>query len=66
MRNTTPDRDTIVRDAPSADELNAHIRARTSKLLAESEKIAAEARWYPFVAVAGIFAAAVGFVKLLD
>ncbi|GAA0914569.1 hypothetical protein KR767_14760 [Luteibacter anthropi] len=41
------------------------IRAEIGKLMAETAKINAEARWYPFVATAGLFAAAVGFVKLM-
>lgn len=40
------------------------IHAEIGKLIAETAKINAEARWFPFVAVAGIFAAAVGLVKL--
>jgi len=42
------------------------IRAEISKLLAETTKINAEARWYPYVAVAGIFAAAIALVKLVS
>ena len=41
------------------------IRAEIGKLMAETAKINAEARWYPFVATAGLFAAAVGSVKLM-
>lgn len=39
--------------------------AESDKLRAETAKINAEARWYPVVAVAGIFAAAFGLLKLL-
>lgn len=48
----------------SPDELEK-VRAEIGKLMAETAKINAEARWYPFVATAGLFAAAIGFVKLL-
>lgn len=48
----------------SPDELEK-IRAEIGKLMAETAKINAESRWYPFVATAGLFAAAIGFVKLL-
>jgi hypothetical protein len=41
------------------------IRAEIGKLMAETSKINAEARWYPFVATAGLFAAALGFLKLV-
>ena len=41
------------------------LRAEIGTLMAETAKINAEARWYPFVATAGLFAAAVGFVKLM-
>jgi hypothetical protein len=49
----------------SPDELEK-VRAEIGKLMAETAKINAEARWYPFVATAGLFAAAIGFVKLLS
>lgn len=49
----------------SPDELEK-VRAEIGKLMAETGKINAEARWYPFVATAGLFAAAIGFVKLLS
>ena len=48
----------------SPDELEK-VRAEIGKLMAETAKINAEARWYPFVATAGLFAAAIGFEKLL-
>jgi len=48
----------------SADE-REEVRARIGKLMAETAKINAEARWYPFVACAGVFAAALGLLKLL-
>jgi hypothetical protein len=38
-------------------------RALTSKLQAETAKINAEARWYPFVAMTALIAAAFGIVK---
>jgi hypothetical protein len=41
------------------------VRAEIAKLIAETAKINAEAKWYPYVAVAGIFAAAIALVKLL-
>lgn len=40
------------------------IRAEIGKLMAETSKINAEARWHPFVATAGLFAAALEFLKL--
>ena len=46
------------------DELEK-VRAEIGKLMGETAKINSEARWYPFVATAGLFAAAVGFVKLM-
>jgi DNA-binding IclR family transcriptional regulator len=42
----------------------AQIRAATMKLNAETLKIQTEAKWYPFVVLAGVIAAAVGIVKL--
>ncbi|TCV94840.1 hypothetical protein EC912_103329 [Luteibacter rhizovicinus] len=39
--------------------------AETGKIHAETMKINSEARWYPFVATAGLFAAAYGMMKLL-
>jgi hypothetical protein len=44
---------------------DAKIRAAIMALIAESMKINAEARWYPFVVVGGIFAAAVALVKII-
>ncbi len=44
-----------------AEKLHAEI----SKLIVKTAKINAEARWYPFVAAAGVFAAAFGVFKLL-
>jgi predicted RNA methylase len=45
------------------------IHAEIGKLIAETMKITAEGRWYPFVvgagAGAGLLAAAVGFIKVL-
>ncbi|MFL9609785.1 hypothetical protein ACW4YW_01710 [Methylobacillus pratensis] len=40
------------------------IDAEIAKLIAETSKINAEAKWYPFIAVAGIFGAAIAIVKL--
>lgn len=40
-------------------------RAVINALIAETAKINAEARWFPFIATAGLFAAAAGLVKLL-
>ena len=45
-----------------------HLRkmdAEIAKLHAETVKILTEAKWFPFVAVAGVFAAAAALVKLL-
>jgi hypothetical protein len=42
----------------------AQINAMTMKLMAETLKIQAEAKWYPFVVLAGVIAAAIGIVKL--
>lgn len=42
------------------------ICAETDKLIDETRKINAEGRWFPLVVVAGIFAAAFGFIKLLE
>ncbi len=41
------------------------VRAEIAKLVAETGKINAEARWYPFVATAALFGAALAFVKFL-
>jgi hypothetical protein len=41
------------------------LQAEISKLMAETSKINAEARWYPFVAVAGVFGAALALAKFL-
>jgi len=40
------------------------MRAEIAKLLAETSKINAEARWYPFVATAALFGAAIAVVKI--
>lgn len=37
----------------------------TLKLSAETAKIQAEAKWYPFVVLAGVLGAALGLFKLL-
>jgi len=42
----------------------ANLSATTAKLNAETVKIMTEAKWYPFVAIAALFAAAFGIVKL--
>ncbi len=42
------------------------LRAEIAKLIAETTKINAEARWYPYVVVAGIFGAALAIMKLLS
>ncbi|MGE7136336.1 hypothetical protein ACQKIE_01770 [Luteibacter sp. NPDC031894] len=42
------------------------IRAEIGKLMAETAKINAEARWYPFVAAGGVFAAAFALFKLMS
>lgn len=41
------------------------IRVEIGKLMAETSKINAEARWYPFVAAGGVFGAAFALAKLL-
>jgi hypothetical protein len=41
------------------------VRATIAKLNAETMKIQANARWYPFVVLAGVLAAALGIFKLL-
>jgi hypothetical protein len=43
----------------------AKLVAETLKLVDESRKIQRETFWYPLVASAALFAAAVGFVKIL-
>ena len=40
------------------------IQAEIAKLMAETSKINAEARWYPFIATAGLFGAAIAVVKI--
>ena len=40
------------------------IEAEIAKLMAETIKINAEAKWYPFIAVAGVFGAAFAIGKL--
>ena len=47
-------------------ERSEQVKAETAKLVAETAKINAEARWYPFVATAGLFAAALAFLTLMD
>lgn len=42
----------------------ANLIAQTGKLNAETQKVTAEARWYPFVVLAGVFGAAIAIVKL--
>lgn len=42
------------------------IRRNIDTLMAETMKISAEGRWYPFVATGGLFLAALGFYKLLS
>lgn len=41
------------------------VEAEIAKLMAETAKINAEARWYPFVVLASVFGAAMAAVKLL-
>ena len=41
------------------------MRAEIAKLIAETAKINAEARWYPFVVLAGVVGAALGLFKLI-
>ena len=43
----------------------ANLIAETAKLTAETMKIQAEARWYPFVVLAGVLGIALGIFKLL-
>lgn len=41
-----------------------HLSAQIAKLMAETAKINAEAHWYPWIATAGVFAAALAIAKL--
>ena len=50
---------------PMIDDERDTLRAEIRKITDETMKINAEARWYPYVAVAGTFAAALGLLKLL-
>jgi hypothetical protein len=50
---------------PMIDDEREKLRAEIRKITAETMKINAEARWHPYVAVAGTFAAALGLLKLL-
>jgi hypothetical protein len=49
-------------------ESQIHLRQaiEIQKMIAETDKARAESRWFPFVAVAGVFAAAAGLLKLLQ
>ncbi|MFT0531888.1 hypothetical protein ACMHYJ_03505 [Castellaniella hirudinis] len=40
------------------------VEAEIAKLMAETAKINAEARWYPIVVAAGLLGAAITFTKL--
>ena len=40
------------------------IEAAIAEQMAETAKISAEATWFPFIAVAGVFGAAIAIVKL--
>lgn len=51
---------------PMTYEQGKKVDAEIAKLIAETMKIQAEARWYPFVATAGLFAAALAFLKLMS
>ena len=42
------------------------LEAEIGKLLAETVKLQVEARWFPFVAVAGVFGAALALLKVLS
>ncbi len=55
-----------VAEKPMNADDREKVRAEIGKLMAETAKINAEARWYPFVAAAGVFAAALGLLKLLN
>jgi hypothetical protein len=46
------------------DLQSRRLEAGIAKLMAETMKIQAEAKWYPFVVTAGVFGAALGVVKL--
>lgn len=48
------------------EEDTRKLQAETLKIMAETAKFNAEVRWYPFIAGAGLFAAAAAFLKLLD
>ncbi|QWT20962.1 hypothetical protein KPL74_02875 [Bacillus sp. NP157] len=54
------------RYAARDEEDREKIRAEMFKILAETSKINAEARWYPFVASAGFYAAAFALLKLTE
>jgi len=41
-----------------------HLSAQIAKLMAETAKINTEARWYPWVVIAGVFAAALAVARL--
>lgn len=41
------------------------VDAEIAKLIAETAKINAAGWWYPFLAVAGVFAAAIAVIKLV-
>lgn len=47
------------------DDEQTKLSADNRRIFAETMKINAEARWHPYVAAAGTFAAALGLLKLL-
>lgn len=50
---------------PKAKPMDAQkVEAEIAKLIAETSKINAESRWYPFVVGAAFFGAAAAFTKL--
>ena len=47
------------------DDEQTKLSAENRRIFAETMKINAEARWYPYVAAASTFAAALGLLELL-
>lgn len=54
------------REEKQIDATIAKLIAETARINAEAQKISVEARWYPYVAVAGIFGAALAFIKIIE
>ena len=56
--------DNILRDHAKMDVEMDKLLAESRKLVSESRKLDRETTFYPFIAGAGVFAAAVAFMKL--